>query len=244
MRHPVRLLLSVLLLSALLISVPAVAEDDPLDPCADDSGDITYRQEPVWFHEGDSKVGNLADRAGQAPAPWDTTEPTASVTSAAGAGALSNLGSLEATAADSANSAIFAGTFDGCMDTILVELYGASPTNRTGTSGSAEPAPHNFSAELTIDGETFSVPGPAEAVTTDNENGNATERFGFAVTDVRRAMERRGLDLTASHEMTLTVTAWFANTNNTVYLWDTTEVPAGMVFNGIIDETYEPVRLF
>ncbi|CAN5499682.1 hypothetical protein BH23ACT9_BH23ACT9_32550 [soil metagenome] len=235
-------LLTLLMLTSILIALPAGAEI--VDPCADEDGTIVYREEAVWFHEGETKVGNLSDRGDQAPAPWDTDAPTASVTAGAGAGAISNLGSTSSLAPGAANTAHFAGEFDGCIDTILVEMYAFQPTNRTGTSGSLEEAPHNFGLTVGIDGETYDLVGPLEAKTVANPQGSATHRIRFALTGVRKAMDQRKLDPASSHEMTLSMTAWFANTNNVIYLWDTTEVPAGMVFNGAVDTTtYTPIRL-
>ncbi len=46
-------------------------------------------------------------------------------------------------------------------------------------------------------------------------------------------MERDGLKMTA----------WFVNTDNTAYVWDTTEVPSGMTFNGVVDESYTTVKV-
>lgn len=240
MRPALPRLLSLSLAASLLALTPTDADD----PCADSAGDIVYPEEQVWIHEGETKVGNLTQHGDQPPAPWDTEPPTDSVAAGAGAGALSGLGSFESLVADAPQSATFAGGFDGCLDTILVELYAFQPTNRTGSSGSLEEAPHNFGAELVIDGRTIALGGPKEAATVPNPDGQATYRLRFALTGVRAAMERRGLTLDGAHDLQLTMTAWFVNTNNVVYVWDTTEVPAGLTFNGTADETFgRPIKL-
>ncbi|MBW3620406.1 MAG: hypothetical protein KY461_09185 [Actinobacteria bacterium] len=234
MRRALPRLVSLCLAASLLALTPT----DATDPCADSTGTVVYPQQQVWVHEGETKVGNLTQHGDQPPAPWDTEPPTASVATGAGAGALSGFGSLESLVADSPQSATFAGAFEGCLDTVLVELYAFQPTNRTGTSGELNEAPHNFGAELVIDGKTFTLAGPKEAATVPNPGGSATYRLRFAIHGVRAAMERHGLALDGPHELQLTMTAWFINTNNTVYVWDTTEVPTGLTFNGTADETY------
>jgi hypothetical protein len=224
------------------MAVPAAGQEVVVDPCADESGAITYAEEQVWFHEGETKVGNLADRGDQAPAPFDTTAPTASVQGGAGAGAVSNFGALAPTAPGTQNSALFAGTFEGCMDTLLVEMYAFQPTNRTSISGSLQERAHTFGGALTIDGKEYLLSGPIEGVTTPNPGGQATYRIRYAITGLRRVMERDGLDLAGSHDIGLTMTAWFVNTDNAVYVWDTTEVPSGMTFNGVVDPSYTTVK--
>lgn len=238
MRATLPRLLSLLLAASLLALLPAAAQEE--DPCADETGEPVYLEEQVWVHEGETKVGNLSQHGDQPPAPWDTNPPPGSVTTGAGAGALSAFGSLDGLVPGSAQSAIFAGGFEGCLDTILVELYAFQPTNRTGSSGSLAESPHNFGAELVIDGATFVIAGPQEAATVPNADGQATYRIRFAFDRVRAAMERRGLAPDGPHELQLTVTAWYVNTNNAIYVWDTTEVPTNLVFNGTPDESYGP----
>lgn len=228
-------LLPLVLVLGLLALTPATAAPDP---CADEAGEIVYETEKVWVHEGETKVGNLTQHGDQPPAPWDTTAPTTSVTGGAGAGAISGAGSTATLVPGAQQDATFAGTFEGCLDTILVDLYAFHPTNRTGSSGSLEEAPLNYGASLVIDGETFVIGGPQEAVTSANPGGNATYLNRFAFTGVRKAMERRDLALDGSHDIQLTVTAWYVNTNNVVFVWDTTEVPTNLTFNGAPDATY------
>lgn len=239
--RPLTLLIAALL-AALVASLAPPATAATPDPCADEDGNTTYAEQQVWFHEGETKVGNLSDRADQPPAPFDTDEPTQSIQQGGGAGSLSTAGSVADLAPGAENSAQFAGTFDGCIDTLLVEMYAFQPTNRTGTSGSLEESPHNFGGVLTIDDATITLPGPIEAETVPNPGGQATFRIRFAITDIRARLDRLGADPTGVHDIGLDLTAWFINTNNTVYVWDTTEVPSGMTFNGEVDDTYTAIR--
>jgi hypothetical protein len=242
----VRVRVLVLVLAAVAaLAAPATAQTPP-DPCASPDGVVSYPTTRVFFHEGTSKVGNLADRAGQPPAPFDTTAPTRSVQAGAGAGAVSNLGSTTALAPGAQNTARFAGRVDGCLDTVLVDMYAFLPTNRTGSSGSLEERAHNFAATLTIDGRAFELAGPIESTTTvgtTNPAGTTTYRIRYAITGVRRAMERANLPLAGAHTVGFAMTGWFANTDNAVYVWDTTEVPSGLVFNAPADPAIKTGRL-
>jgi hypothetical protein len=114
---------------------------DPSDhPCYDTATDtLSFPQQQVFIHEGDTKIGN-----GSA-APWDTNPPEASVQDGAGAGAVTGSDVIFSTGGQDGPGATFAGTFDGCIDTLLFDVYSFDPTNRTGTGGSAQPANHTFS---------------------------------------------------------------------------------------------------
>src|SRR5687768_7842927 len=49
-----------------------------------------YCTQQVWFHQGQTKAGNLGATGQTAYPSWNTTKPTASVTSGAGGGYLTN----------------------------------------------------------------------------------------------------------------------------------------------------------
>ena len=233
---------SVLLTAALAVSALAVEGEEPtadplLDhPCYDEAAEaLVYPEQQVWFHEGDTKLGN------QAAAPWDTTEPTTSVTGGAGAGALSSNAAL---LAENAPAATFAGTFTGCIDTLLFDLYSFDPTNRTGTSGSAQPAAHDLGLSITIDGNVVFSKGPLEVATTlANEGvGPNLNRFALDLGDLLESYAAFGaLQLDGEHTIEVRVRSWYANTGHAVYAWDTTEVPSGLLFNGEITEDYAKV---
>lgn len=231
------LLTAALAFGALAVEGEETTTDPMLDhPCYDEAADaLVYPEQQVWFHEGDSKLGN------QAAAPWDTTEPTASVTGGAGAGALSSNAAL---LAQDAPSATFAGTFTGCIDTLLFDLYSFDPTNRTGTSASGQPANHNLGLTVTVDGVDVFSAGPLEAATTlANEGfGPNLNRFALDLGDTLALYADFGaLQLDGEHTVEVRVTSWYANTGHSVYVWDTTEVPSGLVFNGEITEDYAKV---
>ena len=79
-----------LVLAVLAIAAPSLAEEaacyyKAVDELGDPVGPA-YCTQDVWFHQGQTKAGNLA-ATGQTPSPkFATTKPTASVQSGAGAG--------------------------------------------------------------------------------------------------------------------------------------------------------------
>lgn len=233
---------SILFVAALALGAVAAEHDeeassaDATHPCYDAETDaIAYEEQQVWFHEGDTKAGN------DTPAPWDTTAPDTSVQGGAGAGALSpgTTDLAEGTPADT--YAMFGGTYTGCLDTLLFDLYSFDPTNRSGTSGTAEPANHNFSMTVTVDGQKVFSGGPLEANTTLANEGFGPNLNRFAI-DVSDTMELLAdMDLVAldgEHEIQVSIRSWYVNTGHAVYVWDTTEVPSGITFNGEVTEDY------
>jgi hypothetical protein len=71
-----------------------------------------------------------------------------------------------------------------------------------------------------------------------NPDGDATYRLRFAYTGIHVAMERGGLEPGGEHEIRFNVVPRYANTSNALFVYDTTEVPAGILFNGVPDDSY------
>lgn len=217
----------------------AVAAGEGADhPCYDAETDsLAYPEQSVWFHEGDSKVGN------DSAAPWDTTEPETSVQGGAGAGVISPGTTTLAEGTPADTYAVFAGTFDGCLDTLAVDLYSFDPTNRSGTSGSAQPSNHNFGLTVVVDGVEVLTGGPYEGVTVHDNEGFGPNRTQFAI-NIGALMDTYAsfglVELDGEHEIELRFRSWYVNTNHSVYVWDTTEVPSGMTFNGEVDPETHP----
>ncbi len=233
---------SVLLAGALALGAIATTDGEDLTehPCYDAETDaLAYPAQQVWFHESDAKLGNVA-----APATWDTSAPEASVQAGAGAGTVTPgfAGLAAGTPAD--QRAVFTGEFEGCLDTILFDVYSFDPTNRTGTSGNATPANHNFGMTITIDGNEVFSGGPLQASTTlANEGvGPNLNRFAVDVGTTLQLFSDLGFGtLDGTHEITVEIQSWYVNTGHAVYVWDTTEVPSGMTFNGAVTEEYPTV---
>lgn len=227
----------VLLAAALALGGVAAHEGDLAEhPCYDTEADaLDYPQQQVFFEEGDSKVGNAAD----SPHPWGTEEPT-SVTGGSGAGQLS----LSSQADGTETVTTFEGTFDGCIDTLLLDLYSFDPANRSSTAADGEPNAHTLTMSIDVDGLTvFS----GTEVTTNTTYGNEAmgpnlNQVAIDLSDTLEqfaASENIDFDLTGEHTVTVRVAPYFINTGSAVvYTWDAAETPSGITFNGEVTDDY------
>ena len=235
---------SILLAGALAVAALATTEGEDLSahPCYDEATEtLVFPEQQVWFHEGESKLGNAA----ATPNPFDTTAPAASVTDGAGAGQYGAAAtSTSGTEAYGAVETTFSGTFTGCLDTILLDIYSFDPTSRTSTGAAtagnpAEPQQHQANVRITIDG--FDVQTGQIVLNSDLANegfGPNLNRLGFSVGSTMEQLTNFGIELDGEHTIEIGITPWFANTGHAVYVWDTTEVPSGLTFNGAITEDY------
>ncbi len=219
---------------ALAFSAVAAHGVDHNHPCYDAAtGSLAYAEQDVFFHRGEAPVAN-----GGAANPWSTDAPASSVQGGAGALAVTPgfAGLADGTGAEQA--ATFTGTFDGCLDTMVVDLYSFDMTNRSGSSGSAQPAQHDFGYTLTVDGVQIASAGPVEALTTfDNEGfGPNLNQFAINIGELMELYTDFGITLDGEHTIELSVASWYVNTGHAVYVWDTTEVPSGISFNGAVPE--------
>jgi hypothetical protein len=229
MKAPVRVSLAVCL--AALAAGPAAATHGGIHP--------TFRKEAVYFHcAGPTKVSNVNNAAADnAPAPWDTNPPAQSVTEGAGCGAI-DLGVVRDTGYV---DAFFKGTFTGNIRDITVSLHHL-------LLGRARQAPgYTVKVQwLEIDGVPLieNLPIPVTPVLSST---GASELVEFSITDIGSATEIKdadgnvidvkttGLatedgDGTTVHEVMLMIDT-DPNETNSIWVWDTTEVPSGIVFN-------------
>lgn len=212
------------------------------DPCTDpDTGELILTEEQTYLHQAETKAGNLAVLGASGFPSWSTDAPTQSVQQGAGGGYLMPYGASLAEDHYEETGLTTEGTFSGCLDTMLFELYAFLPTNRTGTSGSLAESPFNGVVTLDIDNVRVGYATEVEMATVPNPGGSATYRLRFAYTGIHAAMTRLQLDPASDHELRFNVIPRYANTNNALFVYDTTEVPAGILFNGAADETYTVV---
>jgi hypothetical protein len=237
---------SVLLAGALALGAVATTDGEDLTdhPCYDtETAALAYPEQQVWFHEGDSKLGNV-DAAAH---PFDTEAPTASVQEGAGAGQYSGtaayrgeVNTVEGTY-DSVET-VFAGTFTGCIDTLLLDMYSFDPVNRSSTAADARPNAHQFYLRVDIDGVTIFEQGPVESGTTygNEAMGPNLSKAGIELGSLIEQFAEFGLldDLAGEHTVEVAIAPWYVNTGHAVYVWDTTEVPSGMTFNGEITDEH------
>lgn len=247
----------ILLAAALAAGSLAVEGEDLTDhPCYDaETEQLVYPEQQVWFHEGDTKFGNLDE----APHPFDTTPPDASVQAGAGAGQYSGAATQGAGAGDPTGQGVepyqnvwstFSGTFEGCIDTLLVDLYSFDPTNRTSTGEATAGNPgglrnHTVALRVNVDGyDVLSIDIGEVATEFANEGlGPNLNRFSVNLGQAVEAYAGFYEDLTlgGEHTVTIKVAPWYVNTGHSVYVWDTIEVPSGMTFNGEVTDAYPAI---
>lgn len=224
-------------LGALAAEGEETATVDTTHPCYDaDTGELSFPEERVYFHEGESKIGNTA----ASPHPWDTTEP-ASVQTGAGAGQLT----LSSQAGGGETNTVFEGTFTGCIDTLLFDLYSFDPTNRSSTAADGEPNDHTLSITVSIDGLPVYANGTAQTLTTYAEGamGPNLNRIALDLGDTLESFQAYGYTLDGDHTITVEIAPYYINTGAAVvYAWDTSETPSGITFNGAITDDHPPAN--
>ena len=236
MTRAVRLLLVPLAVAALLGS-PAGAE---VVGCTDtETNTLVLTQEQTYIHQAETKAGNLAALGLPTAFPsWDTTAPTTSVQGGAGGGYLGNSASyLDPTLAEQTGLTV-EGAFNGCLDTMLLNLYAIMPTNRTGTAGDLSENALTGVIALTVDGEKVVEGMEIETNSVPNPDGDATYFVRFGIQNLHAALVSYDIDPTVEHTIRLNVAPRYVNTDNAIFVYDTTEVPAGILFNGVPDENY------
>jgi hypothetical protein len=225
-----------------LIVPPAGASDGA---CTDpETGELLLAEQQVYLHQAETKVGNLGALGATGFPTWSADEPAGSVTEGAGGGYLVNSQYFVSNENPEHFGLTVEGAFSGCLDTMLVELYAFLPTNRTGTSGSLEETAFTGILQLEVDGELVAWPSELELATVENPHGDATYQLRFAYTDIHQALQDAGVEPGGDHHLRLNVNARYINTEHAVFVFDTTEVPAGILFNGVPDESYPTLSAY
>jgi hypothetical protein len=180
----------------------------------------TFRTETVYFHcSGPTKVSNVNNAAADdAPTGWNTTAPTQSVQQGAGCGAI-DIGAVRNTGQV---DAFFKGTFTGNLRDLTLRVHNLllSRARTTPTLGVKISA-------LEIDGALV-VDNQAVNVTPVLSSTGASESVELSVTGIGLASEEG--DGTTAHEITIYLDTDPSQTQS-AWVWDTTEVPSGIVFN-------------
>lgn len=211
----------------------AVAADDACrllegGATTDPSDDVEVCRTPVWIHQADTKVGNLAGQGHGVPG-WDGNAPTASVTTGAGGGYAGTSAWQVTDAWDPTYTPAFEGSHDGAIDNLLIDLYLFPPQamaeNAAGQGGTS----FRVDANLYVDGDLVAQHGD---LTMDLEDaGDAVKKVQFAFVDLYDAAIGDG-----AHDLRLEVVGTGLASNGAVWVYDTTEVPSGIVFNATDDE--------
>lgn len=234
-----------LLLPAMLVAMlglPAGADEHP--PCRDaETGELVLTEQQVWLHQAETKAGNLAALDLTQYPTWSEEAPTASVTDGAGGGYYAGfLHSQAAAAPDDLAGLTVIGESAGCLDTMLVELYAFLPTNRASINTPGEEMPLTANIKLTVDGRELLWPAQLDLNTDANPHGDATYRLRFAITNLHASLTRNGFDPEGTRELRLNINPQFVNTDHTLFVYDTVEVPATIRFNGEVDDDHPRAR--
>ena len=238
MLHRNAVLRVLVVLAVLAVAAPSLAENTvcyhkAFDELGNPIGPAYCTQE-VWFHQAQTKAGNLA-ATGQAAYPgWNTTKPTASVTSGAGGGYLTNGAQwqLQSTK-NEATGATFVGSFTGAMDNIAVTMYMLAP-------GKQQDPSYSLGVVMEVDGKVVGTVSSADAPL--RPEGSAALRTDFVLTEIPMAMQTAGITTGdgVAHAIKLYITAYPIATTTGVFVYDTSEVPSGMTFNvpGSLDDRF------
>ena len=192
---------------ALSLAVPAAADHGDIHP--------TLRTEQTYFHcAGPVKVQNFYTAQGVIPG-WDTNPPAGSVQAGEGCGYYENI--ITEDADPSPVKATWEGTFAGNLDSLTVELHRLLPAAGASTN--------LVVGTVTIDGvERFS--GDIDLQPVASETGAST-MAKFSLRRLKYLTE----DGDGTTERTIRVTIDSYNEQQSAWVWDTTEVPSGVVFN-------------
>ena len=232
MRRAIPVLVAVGVLAA--VAGPATATHGGFHP--------TFREERVFYHcGGGTKLKNV-DYAQGGLSPWDTTPPAQSVEDGGGCGQLDPSALRNTQPSGGTTDAAYGGTFTGNLQSMTVEMHllAHSPGNAPTDTMTVTPW-------LVIDGETFVADTTMlESVPMVSGNSGATRKIEFTITNLGKVTEIKdaegnvtGLTLMglakesadSEHEIQLNVRARGVGAENALWVWDTTEVPAGITFN-------------
>lgn len=205
------LVLVILLIAALAAPATALTSDGEIEP--------TLRTEETFFHcASDNKLQNVDAAQGNYPS-WDTNAPAASFTTGEGCGFYDNL--LAGTVGGHPfASAIWTGTFTGNLDSITVELHRLL----AGAGGSVTfPA---LVVTLTVNGQVLHD-GDVTGLAWTASSSGASESTVWSFTDLGFLVE----DGDGTIERTVTLRIDSYNEAQTAWVFDASEVPAGLTFN-------------
>ncbi len=221
-------------LAVLALAVPAAATHGGVHP--------TARSERTYFHcAGPTKVENV-NLVTSGPTSWNTTAPAQSFQQGAGCGSV-DPGALRGGNPQTIYDAVFRGTFSGNVRDLTIELHNLLLGRvRTGTTSTVR-------VRMLIDGVPIfpETAGVAVAVTPELSSTGASEKLLISVpnlgctrdvvdadgnvVDVIKGglMEENG-EGTLERDIQLAIDSNFVDRAG-AWVWDATEVPAGITFN-------------
>lgn len=238
-RPTIAVLTALLALSLLAWEVPSQTDEDvaTAEACwlaegaatsEDETDDREVCRLETWFHRAESPFGNVDGVALESFPTWDTTPPEQSVAEGAGGGYLSNSVLDLAMPGDPNNAATFEGTFAGSLENMAVTLYAFVPGR------SADGADHSTHIILYVDDMQLPLVDLGDQPVNTTAGGHAVLKLDFAFTGIHDLLEGYGMDpgdAETEHQIRLQVASWYHARDESIYVYDTTEVPSGIVFN-------------
>ncbi|MFP5308208.1 MAG: hypothetical protein ACLGIR_01345 [Actinomycetes bacterium] len=197
---------------------------------ATEADDVIACQQQVWLHQSTTKVSNLASQGVQPDVSWNTTAPTASVSSGAGGGAAAAGASRTAEEREAA-ALVVEGKFTGVLDRMDVDLHLLTPLRTVY-------APDDITIGITVNGVEIASPTTQRIVNVrpaPNASTGAAFQQDFVITGLAEALDVFGVENlpTTEHTIKVEFRPWFVNSGNWVYVFDTTEVPSNITFNAV-----------
>lgn len=190
--------------------------------------EATFRTERVYFHcIGPAKVHTAYNLQGQYPT-WDTNAPAGSVSDGEGCGR-PEYGLTNANDRRNPHDTVFGGTFIGNLNAFTVELHDLASIY--GNNFGEIP----MIVTLYVDGAQVLDSGIINVPATASESG-ASHMVKFSIDNLRLADEVGDGTTERTYELVVRSSLDSAH----AWVWDTTEVPAGITFN---PEKLEPVRV-
>ncbi len=193
---------------------------------ADPADDVHVCRQDVWFHAGQAKPGNTGAASGSFPT-FNTTKPTASVATGAGGGYVASSATHQSGVPwDERLTATFDGSFTGDIDNLAVTAYFfTTPVQE------AQGIPNfRVGARLVVDGQ--EIYATSEAHMPRQSGGTAVKKVDFVITGLYGAMAEAGFaGHDKAHKVRFQVNGTGLASDAAVFVYDTTEVPSGMVFN-------------
>lgn len=238
-RPAIALLTALLALSLIAWEIPsqtdegvATAEACWLAEGADTTDDETDDREvcrlETWFHRAQTPFGNVESVVLESFPSWDTSPPEQSVAEGAGGGYLGNSVLDLAMPGDPNNAATFEGTFTGSLENMAVTLYAFVPGRNV------DGADHEMHIILYVDDMQLPFADLGDQPVHTTSGGNAVLKLDFAFTGIHGLLEDFGMDpgdADTEHQIRLQVASWHHAWDEAIYVYDTTEVPSGIVFN-------------
>jgi hypothetical protein len=199
-------------IACLAVLVPGPVAADVVEP--------TLRTERAWFHCTDgAKVQTLEMWGGNLPS-WDTQPPASSVQDGAGCGFVDHPLHGLSLSGEPWSGADWRGTFVGNLDSITVDVHQLLSDNSVATVNGT-----GFGVRLFVDGEQV-LNDSIDLADWQPENSNVTRTTSFTVAGLGYLVEDG--DGTIERDIRLYL---FSKMVGETWVFDTTEVPAGLTFN-------------